>query len=138
MRKREDKRMPDDATLIEMIKEHKTVRGVLKALGKTYHSSARILKLAKDNGLYVPSCVQGMSYGTYMERHQKLMDNKFHEMDSKFNINDSFKLKGHIWAINKINGTQKRKLYFCINEIGQPETFDAIDLKNAVIINKGE
>lgn len=95
-------KLPDDNTLIELLKIHKSTKQVLKALGKTYKSSKRITELGRKYKL-----LEEKKYKVIQKQQiDEQLENNYKEIDN-FKIGFEFKSEGHKWVIQAINNRQK-------------------------------
>ena len=69
----------------------------------------------------------------YNKLDNNLNNNVYYKID-KYNLGDIFYLQGHNWTIKQISG-DLRKIYHCINEMNFRGSFDAIQLKEAKLLN---
>jgi len=69
----------------------------------------------------------------YNKLDKNLNSNMYYKIDN-YKLGDIFYLQYHNWTIKQISG-DLRKIYHCVNEIDLRGSFDAIQLKEAKLLN---
>lgn len=122
-------KFPSEKKLIELLIEFKSVKEVLKCLGKNYKTNAKLSRLAKQNNITLKSRKSYIRCTSDTKEDEKLVN--FYKDD--YEVDTKFKHEGHIWTIKSIKQDTK-KIYHCINELGFRGSFHAIDIKEKALI----
>jgi len=112
--------LPDDRTCIKLIKS-----------GLRMTETNTLIKIAQKHNLVINKKEQKVrsreiKKGSKRQDYEYIKENNFKVMDT-YEVGQTILLNEHKWTIQTVN-SGKRRIYHTINEIGQRESFDCLEL----------